>query len=108
MQERHTVSQCEKTDLQPLVSSPSTKRCHLGATSQGFVVLLSQLLHNTLRIPSEFYHLRGLRKDTNCRSELKPVFIYTGIHMFVSCSIIFKKSLNKGNQCFYALQSCTI
>ena len=55
------------------------------------VVLMSQLLHNTLRIPSEFYHLRGLRKDTNCRSELKPVFIYTGIHMFISCGIIFER-----------------
>ena len=59
------------------------------------VVLLSQLLHNTLRIPSEFYHLRGLQKDTNCQSELKPVFIYTGIHMFVSCSIIFERVLEQ-------------
>ena len=32
--------------------------------------------------------LAWLWKDTNCQSELKPVFIYTGVHMFTSCNIV--------------------
>ena len=56
----------------------------------GAILSASQTI--CLWIPSEFYHLRGLRKDTNCQSELKPVFIYTGIHMFTSYSGCFQKS----------------
>ena len=47
------------------------------------------------RIPLEFYHLRGLRKDTNCQSELKPVFIDTGIHMFISYGNVFERVLEQ-------------
>ena len=48
-----------------------------------------------LWISLEFYHLRGLRKDTNCWSELKPVFIYTGIHMFSTYGIVFKRDIEQ-------------
>ena len=33
--------------------------------------------------------MHGLQKDTNCQSELKPVFIYTGIHILL---LYLKKS----------------
>ena len=49
-----------------------------------------------------------LRKDTNCQSELKPVFIYTGSHMFTSCSIVLVSNLTKATLSFYTLQSSTI
>ena len=49
---------------------------------------------------SEFFYLYGIRKDTNCRSELKPVFIYTGIHMFTSCSIVQYQFFNNENFMF--------
>ena len=52
--------------------------------------------------------LAWLRKDTNYRSELKPVFIYTGIHMFTSCSIVLVSNLTKATLSFYTLQSSTI
>ena len=64
-------------------------------TDQDNVVLFCWLVHKMLQIPLEFYHLRGLRKDTNCWSELKPVFIDTGIHMFISYGNIFKRVLEQ-------------
>ena len=36
------------------------------------------LKKTTAHKPSEFFYLYGIRNDTNCQSELKPVFIYTG------------------------------
>ena len=50
------------------------------------------LKKTTTEKPSEFFYLCGIQKDTNCQSELKPVFIYTGIHMFTSCGIAFVSS----------------
>ena len=47
-------------------------------------VVLFGVTTNT--IYSEFFCLREMYKDTNCQSELKTVFIYTGIHMVTSCS----------------------
>ena len=49
---------------------------------------------------SEFFYLYDIWKDTNCQSELKPVFIYTGIHMFTSCSIVQYQSFNNENFMF--------
>ena len=47
----------------------------------------------TTQISLEFFYLCGIREDTNCQSELKPVFIYTGIHMVTSCSIVCVSSI---------------
>ena len=48
-----------------------------------------------------------LQKDTNCQSELKPVFINTGVHMFTSCNIILVFPLTKATLSFYTLRSST-
>ena len=63
-------------------------------------VLLWCYLKTTTLKSSEFFYLYGMRKDTNCQSELKPVFIYTGIHMFTSCSIVQYSSFNSENFTF--------
>ena len=52
--------------------------------SMALHVVLFGVTTNT--IYSEFFCLWEMYKDTNCQSELKPVFIYTGIHMVTSCS----------------------
>ena len=70
------------------------------------IVVLFGVTTNT--IYSEFFRLREMYKDTNCWSELKPVFIYTGIHMVTSCSNVqICISLTKETLCFYTLCSCT-
>ena len=51
--------------------------------------------------------LAWLWKDTNCRSELKPVFINTGVHMFTSCNIVLVFTLTKATLNFYTLRSST-
>ena len=51
--------------------------------AQSIVVLFGV---TTNMIYSEFFCLWEMYKDTNCQSELKPVFIYTRIHMVTSCS----------------------
>ena len=59
------------------------------------------LKKTTTHKPSEFFYFYGIQKDTNCRSELKPVFIYTGIHMFTSCSIVQYQFHNNENFMFF-------
>ena len=51
--------------------------------------------------------LAWLWKDTNCWSELKPVFINTGVHMFTSCNIVSESPLIKATLSFYTSRSST-
>ena len=98
MQEWYAGFCVEQQYLPPLVSSEVhqaalTSGSHFLSTCDAIFSVLPQYDMDIFGV----LLLVWLQKDTNCRSELKPVFIYTGIHMFTSCSIVLVSYFNKGN-----------